>query len=103
MTIYFRMGGSWTFALMPYGNLWRIHRRLMNRFFNPSVVNRFDDEIYKAVNVFLRRLSESPERFLKHAHLCVMPYSIPALSWTHRIPFDFEALLGHWPCRSRTG
>ena len=73
MSIYFRMGGSWTFALMPYGNLWRIHRRLMNRFFNPSVVNRFYDEIYKAVNVFLRRLSESPERFLKHAHLCVSP------------------------------
>jgi hypothetical protein len=54
---------------MHYGNLWRTHRRLMDRFFNPLVVNKFDDKIHKAVNVFLHRLSESPERFLKHTHL----------------------------------
>jgi hypothetical protein len=58
---------------MPYGNLWRTHRRLIHRFFNPSVADQFDDKIYKAINVFLHRLSESPERFLKHAHLYVNP------------------------------
>jgi hypothetical protein len=45
----------------------------MHRFFNPSLADQFDDKIYKAVNVFLHRLSESPERFLKHAHLYVNP------------------------------
>jgi cytochrome P450 len=67
------MGGGWTFALMPYGNLWRTHRRLMHRFFGPSVADQFDDKIQKAVNVFLHRLSESPEHFLNHAHLYVNP------------------------------
>ncbi len=56
---------------MSYGNLWRTHRRLFHRFFNVSVVDQFDDKIHKAVNVFLHRLSESPERFLKHIHLYV--------------------------------
>jgi hypothetical protein len=45
----------------------------MHRFFGPSVADQFDDKIQKAVNVFLHRLSESPERFLKHAHLYVNP------------------------------
>ncbi|KAF9646526.1 cytochrome P450 [Thelephora ganbajun] len=62
------MGCSWSFSLMPYGNTWRIHRKLFHRFFNVSVADQFDDKIHKAVNVFLHRLSESPERFLKHAH-----------------------------------
>ncbi|KAF9645500.1 cytochrome P450 [Thelephora ganbajun] len=62
------MGCSWSFSMMPYGNTWRIHRKLFHRFFNVSVADQFDDKIHKAVNVFLHRLSESPERFLKHAH-----------------------------------
>jgi hypothetical protein len=71
--VYFRVGGGWSFAGMPYGNLWRTHRRLIHRFFNPSVADQFDDKIYKAVIAFLHLLSESPECFLKHAHLYVNP------------------------------
>ncbi|KAF9645502.1 cytochrome P450 [Thelephora ganbajun] len=62
------MGCSWALPMMPYGNAWRMRRRLFHRFFNVPAVGQFDDKIYKAVNVFLRRLSKSPERFLKHAH-----------------------------------
>lgn len=57
--------------MMHYGNTWRIHRRLFHRFFNISAVEQFDDKIHKAVNVFFRRLSDSPERFLDHVHLYV--------------------------------
>lgn len=39
-------------------------------------MSRFDDKIHKAVNVFLHRLSESPERLLKHVHLYVILRSI---------------------------
>jgi hypothetical protein len=66
---------------MPYNNIWRIHRRLFHRFFNASVADQFDDKIYKAVNVFLHRLSESPERFLKHTHLCVSLQPIQSLRY----------------------
>lgn len=57
---------SWTFSMMPYGSIWRTHRRLFHRFFNVGVADLFDDKIEKAVNVFAHRLSESPERFLDH-------------------------------------
>jgi len=100
---YFRMGGSWYFALLQSGNLWRAHRRLFNRFFNASAVNQFDDKVHKAVNGFLRRLSESPERFLSHVHLCVSPRSTLALSQAYHMPFAWEALPGLWVCRLHTG
>ena len=64
-----RLGFSWSFALMHYGNTWRDHRRLLSRFLNPSVVDQFDDKLHKAANDFLHQLSESPERFSKHTRL----------------------------------
>ena len=62
----------WSSPVMQYDSTWRNHRRLFHRFFNVSVADQFDDKIYNASNVFLHRLSESPERFLKHVHLCVL-------------------------------
>ena len=59
---------------MEYGDTWRIHRRLFHRFFNVSIADQYDDKVYKATSVFLHRLSESPERFLKHIHLYVNPH-----------------------------
>ena len=78
---------------MRYGDLWRIHRRLFHRFFNVSAANQFDDKIHTAVNVFLRRLSGSPECFLKHAHLCVGSRPIFASSRAHHMLFGWKALL----------
>jgi len=66
--------------MMHYGNTWRIHRRLFHRFFNISVADQFDDKIHNAIDVFLHRLSESPERFLKHVHLYVGTYPRTVLS-----------------------
>ena len=65
---------------MPYGNNWRIHRKLFHRFFNVAVEDQFDDKIRKSVNLFLHRLSESPGRFLEHAKLYVSLHSILVLS-----------------------
>ena len=94
-TIYFRMGCNWAFTLMPYGDLWRTHRRLFHHFFNLSATSQFDDKIHNAMNVFLRRLSESPDRFLRHVHLYACPHSTAALSQAHYTPYDREALPGH--------
>ncbi|KAF9786328.1 cytochrome P450 [Thelephora terrestris] len=66
--IRIRMGCSWAFSLMSYGSAWRIHRKLFHRFFSVAIKDRFDDKMCDAVNVFIHRLSESPEKFLKHAH-----------------------------------
>ena len=69
--------------MMEYGNTWRIHRRLCYRFFSTSVADQFDDKIREAVSVFLHRLSESPERLLKHADLYAGPRSTLVLSRAH--------------------
>jgi len=79
---------------MPYGNTWRIHRRLFHRFLNVSVVDQFDDKIHRAVNVFLLRLFDSPERFMNHAHLYACPHLISAFSRAHSVPFCRGSLTG---------
>jgi len=82
---------TWAQAPMPYGNLWRTSRRLFHRFFNITALGRFDDKTHKAVNVFLHRLSESPERLLKHARLYVGLRSIITLSQAHKTHFGWAA------------
>jgi hypothetical protein len=71
--------------MMHYGNTWRVHRRLFHRFFNISAVEQVDDKIHKAVNIFFRRLSDSPERFLNHVHLYVNPQVLHYLRLTVRL------------------
>ena len=90
------MGCTWAFTTLPYGDLWRTHRRLFHHFFNVSAMDQFDDKIQNAVNTFLRRLSGSPERFLKHVHLYVGSHPMIALCILGSfMPCDREALLGH--------
>jgi hypothetical protein len=79
---------------MSYGSAWRIHRKLFHRFFSVAIKDRFDDKICDAVNVFIHRLSESPEKFLKHAHLYVVSQPILALSWAYLTCFNRESLAG---------
>ena len=76
---------------MRHGNTWRIHRRLFHRFFNAAVVDQFDDKIHRAVNVFLHRLSESPEHLFKHADLYVDLHPIQSL---HRLGLTTHPLTG---------
>jgi len=73
---------------MRYGSLWRTHRRLIHRFFSVSNTNIFDDKIYQAAKVFLRRLLESPERCVSHASLYVSPHLILAPSRAHHASFE---------------
>jgi len=94
LTNHGRMGCSWSIPTMHYGSLWRTHRRLFHRFFNASAASQFDDKIHKAVGVFLRRLSESPECFLNHACLYVDPRSVRAQLRVYYVPFDWEVLPG---------
>lgn len=96
-----RMGLSgWTFSMMPYGSIWRMHRRLFHRFFNVAVADLFDDKIEKAVNVFAHRLFESPERFLDHTRLYVTPSSTLLLFWTYptRFPGKPDWIFGPVRC-----
>jgi len=65
------MGADWSLGFLPYGNRWRIHRRLFHKFFNVSAVERFDPRLFKGIRDFLRRLAEFPEDFADHTRLYV--------------------------------
>ena len=65
------MGADWALGFMPYGNRWRIHRRLFHRFFNASAIERLDPQLFKGIRRFLRQLAESPEDFADHTRLYV--------------------------------
>ncbi|KAL0954892.1 hypothetical protein HGRIS_003825 [Hohenbuehelia grisea] len=60
------MGWDFTFGLMPYGTLWRKHRKLFHDYFNPGVVERYQETQQAQTKSFMRRLHHSPDEFLEH-------------------------------------
>ena len=66
---------SWDFALLGYGDQWRRCRRLFHEFLNVNTVSRFDDHLSKHACRLLSRLAETPDDFLGHTHLYVLPVS----------------------------
>lgn len=51
---------------MPYGNYWAQHIKLFKQELNPTGSARFYPYQIKAYHELLRRLLDSPERFLEH-------------------------------------
>ena len=64
---------SWNMAVVQYGSRWRKARRLFHEFFNMKVVSNFDNYQRKHAYRFISNLSKTPEDFLAHAQLCVLP------------------------------
>ncbi|KAJ6473901.1 cytochrome P450 [Mycena sanguinolenta] len=60
------MGWDFNFAIMNYTPWYRRHRKAFHEFFNPTAVQRYQDIQYREVEALLKRLEESPERFLQH-------------------------------------
>lgn len=61
-----RMGWSWNLGLMPYGELWRAHRRYFHREFNEKASRRFNVQHVKAAQVLIQRLLRAPEDWEVH-------------------------------------
>lgn len=60
------MGWSFHFGFMPYGDLWRQHRRVMHQSFHPTAAARFRPTELKATHGLLRRLLDEPDNLLGH-------------------------------------
>ncbi|THH08956.1 hypothetical protein EW145_g2353 [Phellinidium pouzarii] len=63
------LGLNWIFALMPYGNIWRKHRRLFVSMFGPSDAHIFNPVQEHASTRLLERLLKKPEDFRDHIRL----------------------------------
>lgn len=58
-TIVNLMGWEFNFAIMPYGNRWRVHRRLFHDVFQPEATSDLHPSMTKATHIFLRRLLDA--------------------------------------------
>ncbi|KAI0647812.1 CyP450 monooxygenase [Trametes meyenii] len=60
------IGWEWDFGFMPYGQVWRQHRRLFWQHFHPGVVAKYHSIQREASGKFLQRLLTSPARLEDH-------------------------------------
>ncbi|KAJ7167251.1 cytochrome P450 [Mycena crocata] len=60
------VGFVWHFAFMPYGPVWKEHRKVFMQQFQPSQVVFHRPRELEAARVLLQRLLESPTKFERH-------------------------------------
>ncbi|KAF7981381.1 hypothetical protein HWV62_33865 [Athelia sp. TMB] len=60
------MGWQRLLPLMPYGPLWRSHRKAFHQEFHPQVASRHHPKEIKATHELLRRLLASPRDWYRH-------------------------------------
>ncbi|KAI0074482.1 cytochrome P450 [Panus rudis PR-1116 ss-1] len=60
------MGMDWSLAIMPYGEDWKRVRRGFHQYFNMNVAPDYHRVHLEQSHDFLKRLRESPEKFLDH-------------------------------------
>ena len=66
------MGVDWCLPLMSYGDVSKVHRRLLHQFLNTNEAKKLDKFLYMSIHEFLHRLAEDPKGFFGHVKLCVM-------------------------------
>ncbi|KZP23290.1 cytochrome P450 [Athelia psychrophila] len=79
------MGYDWSFALLPYGDEWRAHRRLAAIEFDARTIPKFNPAFTRNAHGLLRRLLESPEAWNQHIRHQVGAMII-------EVSYGFEAL-----------
>ncbi|PFH46033.1 hypothetical protein AMATHDRAFT_77844 [Amanita thiersii Skay4041] len=62
------MGWEHNFAFMPYGSLWRRHRRAFHDQFHAGVVDKYASIQLRGMRGFLHNLFIAPEQL--HSHIC---------------------------------
>ena len=63
-----RMNGNIAMSLMPYGLLWRKHRRLFHKYFQLNAVTRYIPIQRQETKAFLRQLLITPGNLFHHIH-----------------------------------
>lgn len=53
-------------VILPYGELWRRHRRLLHELFRPEAAARYQEIQTKKIHDTLRGILDTPENFMMH-------------------------------------
>lgn len=61
----FRSGFAWNFAVLPYGDAWRAHRRMFHQYFREKAVEKYKPLQMAQCEKYLRRLYTHPEDFFR--------------------------------------
>lgn len=61
-----RMKWDWRFSVMPYGSLWRDHRRLFYQEFTGKAAEQHHSHQSSGVHDLLRHLLDTPEAWYEH-------------------------------------
>ncbi|TFK73311.1 CyP450 monooxygenase [Pluteus cervinus] len=64
-----RMGWTWNTALLPYGELWRQHRRIAQEWYRKQAVARHLPLMDAHSKNFLRTLFATPDHFIEHCEV----------------------------------
>lgn len=62
------MGGGWVLSLMRYGDVWRLHRRVLHQHLNETALARMYANIERTNARFLRALVDTPEDWWHLTH-----------------------------------
>lgn len=60
------IGNSAALSVMPYGQLWRDHRRAFWQIFRPGATQQYRDAQRTILHKFLQKLLVSPDNLKKH-------------------------------------
>jgi cytochrome P450 len=63
------MDMTYFFAFQRYGTWWRRHRRGFHEHFHPNVIHNYHHIHLDTAREFVRKLLDSPEKFVYHARL----------------------------------
>ncbi len=96
-----RMGWDINIILLPYGDLWKKHRKIFHQEYRLEAMEDFREDQQRAVVDLLRNLSETPERWITHLRLYVTSSqcSVPHLQFSFvRYPaaITMHKSYGHW-------
>ena len=81
------MGFEWAFVLMPYGSLWREHRKIFHQHFYPNAAAAYVPQQLAGARKTLLRIAERPEEFRDHIRLyahyfySIAIFSLPIYSY----------------------
>lgn len=60
------IGNNVALSAMPYGQLWRDHRRAFWQIFHPGATRQYRDAQHIILHNFMRKLWESPDDLKEH-------------------------------------
>jgi hypothetical protein len=64
-----RTGWDFSVVLMPYGDKWRMARKICQQNFRKEVAVRFEETHIKKINDMLRALLSTPQDFALHSRM----------------------------------